>query len=42
MNTQQLRAMQRPRYFAFEVLSSKFGRRKAHHSEVLTVNAGYE
>ena len=42
MNTQQLRAFQRPGYFAFETLSPRFMKAKADHSEILTVNAGYE
>ena len=42
MNTQQRRAIQKPTYFGFEVLNPRFSRGRAHHSEILTVNAGYE
>ena len=42
MNTQQRRAIQKPTYFGFEVLNTRFSLGKARHSEVLTVNAGYE
>ena len=42
MNAQQRRALNHPTYFGFETLRPKFGRKRLHHSEVLTVNQGYE
>ena len=42
MNTAQRRALTRPALFGFETLNPRFGRRKLHHSEVLSVNAGWE
>ena len=42
MNKQQKRALANPAYFGFETMHPRFGRRRSHHSEVLTVNAGWE
>ena len=42
MNAQQRQALQHPAYLAFECSHSRFGRRLRYHSEVVTVNNGYE
>ena len=42
MNTQQWRAIEQPAYMGFEAARPRLGRRRGDHTEVLSVNAGYE
>ena len=42
MNQQQLNAIRQPCLLGFENMHPHFGRMRGSHSEVLTVNTGYE
>ena len=42
MNVQQRRAIETPCYLGFETTNMALSRKREHHSEVLSVNAGYE
>ena len=42
MNKQQRLAIQHPAYMGFEAARPVLGRVRGNHTEVLSVNAGYE
>ena len=42
MNTAQRRALAHPIYLACETLTARSKRSAQHHSEIITINAGYE